>query len=297
MGVECSPFLARLYFSACLAACVLQATPIHAADRFAEVEVTSEEIAEGIYMLTRAGGNIGASIGADGTLLIYNQFAPFADKLAATITSIGGDRPRLVLNTRYHGDHTSGNAEFGQSGVIPAHENVRARLITQSNLPATAMLVVTYADRVTIHLNGDELSLIHLPDGHTDGDSLVWFKKANVLHRGDQLLNGAFPYIDLGAGGTVDGYTENLRRVIDEMPADIKIIPRHGPMADIATVAVSLAVIDQTHDIIVSGLNAGKSEAKIAQDLSPYAKSGQGFISVDRWISIVKADQAQRGSL
>ena len=278
MGVERSPFLAGLYFSACLAACVLQVTPIHADDRFAEVEVTSEEI-------------------ADGTLLIDNQFAPLADKISATITSIGGNRPRFVLNSRYHGDHTGGNAEFGQSGVILAHENVRARSITQSNLPATAMPVVTYADRVTIHLNGDELSLVHLPDGHTDGDSLVRFKKANVLHMGDQLFNGAFPYIDLGAGGTVDGYSENLRRVIDEMPADIKIIPGHGPMADIATVAESLAVIDQSHDIIVSGLNAGKSEAKIAQDLSPYAKSGQGFISVDRWISIVKADQAQRGSL
>jgi glyoxylase-like metal-dependent hydrolase (beta-lactamase superfamily II) len=276
---------------------LLLAAPVQAADRFASVEVALQAITEGVYMLTGAGGNIGVTTGTDGTLIIDDQFAPLADKIAAALTKLGGDRPRLVLNTHFHGDHTGGNAAFGRTGVIIAHDNVRARLMSQGNLPASALPVVTYADAVTIHFNGDELALMHLPQGHTDGDTMVWFKKANVLHMGDQLFNGAFPYIDLGGGGTVDGYIKNLRSVISEMPADITIIPGHGPIADIAAVAECLRVIEGTRQIIVSGVSAGRSDAEIAEDLSAFDDWGQGFINTARWISIIKADHARRGEL
>ena len=277
--------------------CLMLVTSAQAADRFANVEISAQTIAEGVYMLKGAGGNIGASVGPDGTLIIDNQFAPLSDKIATALTDLGGDRPRLVLNTHYHGDHTGGNSDFGRTGDIIAHDNVRARLVGQGNLPGSALPVVTYADAVTIHFNGDELALIHLPQGHTDGDTMVWFKGANVLHMGDQLFNGAFPYIDLGGGGTVDGYIQNLRTVISDMPADITIIPGHGPIADIAALAECLRVIEETRQITVSGLDAGKSDVEIAEDLSAFADWGQGFISTGRWISIIKADHAQRGSL
>ena len=276
---------------------VVLASQAFAADRFADVNVTTQQVAENVYMLQGAGGNIGVSSGADGTLIIDDQYAPLAGRIEAALKALGGDRPRIVLNTHYHGDHTGSNAEFGRSGVIIAHDNVRARLLSREGLSASALPLVTYAESVTIHFNGDELLLIHLPQGHTDGDTMVWFKQANVLHMGDQLFNGAFPYIDIASGGSVDGYISNLRRVIRDLPSDIIIIPGHGPLADSAAVARSLAAIEDTRRIVVAGLEAGKDDASIAADLGDYTSWGQGFVSVDRWIDILKTDAAQRGSL
>ena len=280
-----------------LTSVLLASQPLAAADRFADVNITTQQVTENVYMLQGAGGNIGVSSGTDGTLIIDDQFASLAGKIESALRELGGDRPRIVLNTHYHGDHTGGNAEFGRTGVIVAHNNVRARLLAQDELPPSALPLVTYTESVTIHFNGDELALIHLPQGHTDGDTMVWFKKANVLHMGDQLFNGALPYIDLPSGGSVDGYISNLRQVIRNMPSDIKVIPGHGPLADIAAVARSLQVIEDTRRIFVSGMEAGKDSAGIAEDLGDYADWGQGFISIDRWIGIIKADQAQRGAL
>ena len=273
--------------------------PLHpqAADRFADVTVNTLPLAEGVFVLTGAGGNIGVSVGADGTLIIDDQYAPMAGRIEAALTALGGERPRLVLNTHQHQDHVGGNAEFGRSGVIIAHDNVRARLLAVQGLPASALPLVTYTDTVTIHFNGEELASIHLPEGHTDGDTMVWFKNANVLHMGDQLFNGAFPYIDLNSGGTLDGYVANLRRVVSDMPGDITVIPGHGPVADIPAVARCLQVIEDTRQLVIRALAAGKDEGEIAEDLASYAAWGQGFISIERWIAIIKRDQAQRGSL
>lgn len=276
---------------------MLAGQPLVAADRFADAKITTQQATKNVYMLQGVGGNIGVSSGADGTLIIDDQFAPLAGKIESALKALGGDRPRLVLNTHYHGDHTGSNAEFGRTGVIIAHDNVRARLLAQDALPTSALPLVTYAESVTIHFNGDELALIHLPHGHTDGDTMVWFKQANVLHMGDQLFNGALPYIDIPSGGSVDGYISNLRQVIRDMPSDITIIPGHGPLVDIAAVARSLQVIEETRRIIVSGMEAGKDDTAIAADLGEYIDWGQGFINLNRWIGIVKADQAQRGAL
>jgi glyoxylase-like metal-dependent hydrolase (beta-lactamase superfamily II) len=280
-----------------LAALVFCPLPLQAADRFADVMASTLPLAEGVFVLTGAGGNIGVSVGADGTLIIDDQYAPMAGRIEAALTALGGERPRLVLNTHQHQDHVGGNAEFGRSGVIIAHDNVRARLLAVQGLPASALPLVTYTDTVTIHFNGEELALIHLPEGHTDGDTMVWFKNANVLHMGDQLFNGAFPYIDLNSGGTLDGYVANLRRVVSDMPGDITVIPGHGPVADIPAVARCLQVIEDTRQLVIRALAAGKDEGEIAEDLASYAAWGQGFISIERWIAIIKRDQAQRGSL
>lgn len=278
---------------------VLACCPLHlqAADRFAGVTVSTLPLGAGVFMLTGAGGNIGVSVGDDGTLIIDDQYAPLAGRIEAALAALGGGRPRLVLNTHHHQDHVGGNAEFGRSGVIIAHGNTRARLRTVQGLPASALPLVTYTDTVTVHFNGEELTLIHLPKGHTDGDTMVWFKNANVLHMGDQLFNGAFPYIDLNSGGTLDGYIANLRRVISDMPSDITVIPGHGPVADIRAVARCLQVIEDTRQLVSRALAAGKDDGEIAEDLASYAEWGQGFISIERWIAIIKRDQAQRGSL
>lgn len=276
---------------------MLVSQPLVAADRFADVTIKTQQVGENVYMLQGAGGNIGVTSGADGTLIIDDQFAPLAGRIENALKALGGDRPRIVLNTHYHGDHVGGNAEFGRTGVIIAHDNVRARLLSQDQLSDSALPLVTFADSVTIHFNGDELALIHLPQGHTDGDIMVWFKQANVLHMGDQLFNGAFPYIDMRSGGSIDGYISNLRQVIRDMPNDITIIPGHGPLADITAVAHCLKVIEDTRRIVVDGIEAGKDDAAIAADLSDYTDWAQGFIRMNRWIGIVRADHAQRGAL
>ena len=182
------------------ALCLMLVTSTQAADRFANAEISAQAIADGVYMLKGAGGNIVASLDPDGKLIIESQFARLSDKIATAPTDLGEDRPCLVLYKRYHGDHTGGTSEFGRTGDITAQNNMGARLVGQGNLPGSALSVATYADAVTIHFNGDELALIHLPQGHTDGDTMVCFKGANLPHIGDQLFNGAFPYIDLGGG-------------------------------------------------------------------------------------------------
>ena len=268
----------------------LSISNLWAADRFAGVEVKAQLVSGSVHMLTGAGGNIGVSIGADGTLIIDDQFAPLAEKIQNALTQLGGDRPRLILNTHFHGDHTGSNPNFGSSGAIIAHDNVRVRLANQDGFAPSGLPVVTFAQQLTVHFNGDELAVIHLPNGHTDGDSVVWFKQANVIHMGDHFFNGAFPYIDIGSGGSVSGVIRNLEQVIQMVPADIKIIPGHGPMANIADLSKSLDTIKATQKIIQQGVSAGLSDSKIEAKLSDYANWGKGFISTSRWISIIKSD-------
>ncbi|MDA8953008.1 MBL fold metallo-hydrolase [Pseudomonadales bacterium] len=269
---------------------ILSISNLWAADRFAGVEIKAQLVSGSVHMLTGSGGNIGVSIGTDGTLIIDDQFAPLAEKIQNALTKLGGDRPRLILNTHFHGDHTGSNPSFGNSGAIIAHDNVRVRLANQDGFAPSGLPVVTFAQQLTVHFNGDELALIHLPNGHTDGDSVVWFKQANVIHMGDHFFNGAFPYIDIGSGGSVSGVIRNLEQVIQMVPADIKIIPGHGPMANIADLSKSLATIKATQKIIQQGVDAGLSDSKIEAKLSDYASWGKGFINTSRWISIIKSD-------
>ncbi len=263
------------------------------ADRFANVQVTSQHIGGTVHMLTGAGGNIAVSVGDDGTLIVDDQFAPLAGRIQAAVDELGGSRPKLVLNTHYHGDHTGSNAFFGAAGTIVAHDNVRIRLVNADDVQRVALPLVTFAEGLTVHFNDDEIALIHLPHGHTDGDSAVWFKNANVLHTGDQLFNGRFPFVDIDGGGTVSGYMQNLETILELVPADIRIIPGHGALANIATVAENLEVIRITQKLVVDALNGGDSiETVIERGLgAEYADWASGFINEERWIRILDADR------
>ena len=263
------------------------------ADRFANVQVTSQHIGGTVHMLTGAGGNIAVSVGDDGTLIVDDQFAPLAGRIQAAVDELGGSRPKLVLNTHYHGDHTGSNAFFGAAGTIVAHDNVRIRLVNADDVQRVSLPLVTFAEGLTVHFNDDEIALIHLPHGHTDGDSAVWFKNANVLHTGDQLFNGRFPFVDIDGGGTVSGYMQNLETILELVPADIRIIPGHGALANIATVAENLEVIRTTQKMVVDALNGGDSiETVIERGLgAEYADWASGFINEERWIRILDADR------
>lgn len=263
---------------------------VRAEDRFANVEMKATHVAGTVHMLVGQGGNIGVSVGADGTLIVDDQFAPLADKIAAALTDLDGDRPRLILNTHFHGDHTGANPAFGTTGTIIAHDNVRVRLLATPNFPREGLPLVTYDDDVTVHFNDETIKLVHLPAGHTDGDTVVWFQTANVIHMGDHFFNGFFPYIDIGSGGTIDGFISNVERVLNMVPADIRIIPGHGPLASVADLRKSVDTIKRSSAQIRAAVAAGQDDADIAAQLDrDFPGWGAFFINSARWTQIVKA--------
>jgi len=265
-------------------------------DRFAAVEVTAQHVRGSVHMLTGAGGNIGLSVGKDGTLLIDDQYGPLAERIQNAVNESGGSTPKLVLNTHYHGDHTGSNAHFGAAGTIIAHENVRVRLVNADSVDPVALPVVTYQDRIRVFFNDDTIDVIHMPAGHTDGDSVIWFKNANVIHMGDQLFNGSFPYIDVPSGGSVAGYADNLAKVLEMVPDDIIVIPGHGAITNVAGIAESLEMITATNNTVTQAIAAGSSPDEIiAAGLEArWERFGQGFINEERWIQILLASAQGR---
>jgi glyoxylase-like metal-dependent hydrolase (beta-lactamase superfamily II) len=180
------------FASALLALLLMSSHDARAQQRdFSGVQIKATKVAGNVYMLEGAGGNIGVSAGEDGILIVDDQFAPLADKIRVALKEINPSSLRFVLNTHYHGDHTGGNAQFGRESTIVAHDNVRRRLASEQTVlgqkipasPKEALPVVTYAQSVSIHFNGEEIKVMHLPTGHTDGDSAILFTAANVVRR------------------------------------------------------------------------------------------------------------------
>ncbi|NOT30911.1 MAG: MBL fold metallo-hydrolase [Planctomycetes bacterium] len=191
--------------------------------------VRAEKVAGTVSVLFGEGGNIGVSSGADGILIVDDQFERLVPEIEAALAKLapGKAAPRFLVNTHHHGDHTGGNAHFGKSAVVLAHENVRARLLDEK-APATALPVVTYADGIALHLNGEEIRVLHVPGAHTDGDSVVWFKGSNVVHLGDLYFQLGYPFVDVASGGNVLGLIEGLRGLLPGLPADVRLVPGHG---------------------------------------------------------------------
>ena len=264
-----------------------------AADPFADVQVSTAHVAGTVHMLTGAGGNVAVSVGEDGTLIVDDQFLPLAARIQDAINELGGALPTFILNTHYHGDHVGGNPFFGKTGTIVAHENVRFRLLDGGELPGAALPSITYRREMALHFNGEEIALIHLPRGHTDGDSAVWFKQANVLHAGDQLFNERFPYIDIEGGGSVGGYMANLESIVATVPGDTRIIPGHGVLCDVPAVVRNLDTIRATQRIVLDALAEGATLDQVIESGlgSEYASWGTGFINEERWIRIIDADR------
>ena len=169
------------------------ATVLAQDDRFANVTIETVPVTGNISMLIGSGGNIGVSTGEDGLLIIDDQYAPLAAKIRAALSQLNPDAPKFLLNTHFHGDHTGGNADFGVASIIIAHENVRGRLVAEDS-PSPALPVITFDDDVTVHFNGENITLIHMPRGHTDTDSVVMFEDSNVVHMGDHFFNGSFHF-------------------------------------------------------------------------------------------------------
>ena len=276
------------------------AIPASAQTPPAEVQIRVEQLAPGVAVLFGQGGNIGLSYGEDGNAIIDDQFAPLTGKIQAAIATLDPDPVRFVINTHWHGDHSGGNENFGRSGaVILAQDNVRVRMAagqlitaikqTVPPAPKAALPVVTFADGVTLHYNGDTIEMIHVANAHTDGDSLVRWRKANVLHMGDAFFNKiSFPFIDLSSGGSIDGAIAAAAKGIEMSDDSTRIIPGHGPMA---TRAELVAYRDMLADIrarVAAGIKAKRSLAQIKAS-APAARYGMpdGFMKPDQFVETV----------
>lgn len=268
-----------------------------AQDDFSKVEIKTIPVAGNIHMLEGRGGNIGVSVGEDGILIVDDQYAPLSEKIKAALAKLGSDKPKFVLNTHWHLDHVGGNEAFGRDGTIIAHDNVYKRVSTQQELfgrvveplKKQGLPVVTFNDTLTIHFNGEDIRVVHFPHGHTDGDSVVFFPSVNVVHMGDLMFTGMFPFVDLDHGGDVEGYARNVEKIIAMLKPGVKLIPGHGPLSTLDDLKAVHAMLTETTDHVRKGIAAGKTldDLKAAGVPDKWKPWGEGFIKTDRWIETI----------
>jgi glyoxylase-like metal-dependent hydrolase (beta-lactamase superfamily II) len=275
---------------------------------FDAVVITPVKLADGLWMLTGAGGNLLLCAGPDGALLVDAQYGPLATKIRAAVDSLSEGRPlRFVVNTHYHGDHVGGDSAMAAAGAaIVAHENVRRRMsverfnetfgTTTKAAPAAALPVLTFGDSLTFHLNGREVRVRHLPPGHTDGDAIVWIPAADVLHTGDLLFNGTYPVIDVSAGGSIGGMIRSLDLLLPLLGPATKVVPGHGPLADRAALLRFRDMLVTTRDRVARLVKEGKTleQAKAAKPLADLDDTwGTGFMKPDMFLQVVYSDLAR----
>ena len=269
---------------------------------FSKVEIKVTKVSGNIYMLEGQGGNIAASVGEDGIVIVDDEFAPLAEKIQAALKNLGiTDKPvRFVINTHYHGDHTGGNLPFATAGAtVIAHDNVRKRLENGSEggnggsiknqtppQPKAALPIITFERDVTVHLNGEDIRALHFPAGHTDGDAILFFPKNNVVHMGDDFVRYGFPFIDVTAGGSVQGMIAACEKVAAELPPDVKVIPGHGALSTLDDVRAFAKMLRETSAAVQKALDAHKTLDQMKQEkiLAPWQQYSGGFVNSDAFI-------------
>jgi glyoxylase-like metal-dependent hydrolase (beta-lactamase superfamily II) len=271
---------------------------------FAKVEVKATKVAGNVYVLTGSGGNIGATVGDDGVALIDDQFAPLAPKIQAALRQLSPRPVRFVINTHWHGDHTGGNPVFAETATIMAHLNVRKRLLTGGKTPfiefppvtGKALPVVTFEQGLSLWWNGEEIRALHPGIGHTDGDSVIWFTRSNVVHMGDDYFAGMFPFVDLASGGSVIKLIESVDVILGQIPAEAKVIPGHGPVTGVAELRGYRGMLDGVVAAVRKGLASGKTVEQMQKEkvLAPWEDWGKGFVNADTFLAVVAEDLSKK---
>ncbi len=293
-----------LFYGGFAAAAALAVSGAVVAQQTQEITYTTADLGSGVYMLIGAGGNIGFSVGDDGIFVIDDQFDRNAEGVLTEIRKISDKPIFFVANTHWHGDHTGGNAKMADEGaLIVAHDNVRKRMKTaqsiKGELMPTALPVITFSDSSTFHWNGQTIHAFHQPNAHTDGDTMIHFKEANIIHMGDTLFAGRYPYIDLKSGGTVDGYIANLESVAAMADAETKIIPGHGPLSTADDLTALAVVLKDAKALVKELVDKGMSEDDIvaADPLKAYnEKYAWGFITGERMTRTLVQDMAAKAT-
>ncbi|MGL4542337.1 MAG: MBL fold metallo-hydrolase [Polymorphobacter sp.] len=279
------------------------AAPVAAQAEFDKVEITSETLAPGLHVLFGAGGNIGVSTGADATVLIDDQYAPLTARIVAATAKLSPQPIKFVINTHWHGDHTGGNENLGKAGaVIIAHDNVRVRMASDQFMaamqrtvkasPPAALPVVTFDSSTTLHLNGETMRAVHVPPAHTDGDSIIVFTKANVIHMGDTFMTTSYPFADLSSGGNVRGYLVAHDTALALGNAATRYIPGHGKVSDRAGLVEYRTMVADTIAAVEAAMAGGKTvEAVVAAKPTAAwdARWGNAFIKPDAWVRTIYA--------
>jgi cyclase len=269
---------------------------------FSKVQIKVTKVSGNIYMLEGSGGNIAASVGEDGIVIVDDQYAPLADKIQAALKNLKiTDKPvRFVINTHYHGDHTGGNEPFANTGsTVIAQDNVRKRMETGGTAgngsslkmevkPSAkdALPIITFEHDVTVHLNGEDIRALHFPAGHTDGDAVIFFPKNNVVHMGDDFIRYGFPFIDVASGGSVQGMIAAMDKVSQQLPADVKVIPGHGDLSNLDDVRAFVKMLRETSAVVQKAIDEHKTVEQMKQEkiLEPWKKWAGGFINSDQFI-------------
>jgi cyclase len=278
--------------------CLFAGVALAQGQDFSKVQIKATKVAGNVWMLEGAGGNIGVSVGSDGLLIVDDQYAPLADKIKAALKELGQGKLKFVINTHWHGDHTGGNASFSVDSTIIAHANVRKRLGSENvnragqkvpPAPKEALPLITFDESLSVHFNGEEIKAVHYPNGHTDGDGVIFFTQSNVVHMGDDFFAGRFPFVDLNSGGNVEGLIRNIGDVLAKLPAGVKIIPGHGPISTIDDLKAYHQMLIETVDVVRKQVQARKSldEIKAAGLPAKYDDWGKGFINTPTWIEII----------
>lgn len=271
---------------------VLALAPVHSQGNLDAVSVRLTSAAGSVYMAEGiggfGGGNVAASIGPDGILLVDDMYAAMAPKLQAALATKSPLPVRIVLNTHFHGDHIQGDSVFGKAATIIAHENVLKRLATPAKpLPFP---MVTFADTLTIRFNGEDIRIRHLPNAHTDGDAIVFFEQSKVLHLGDMFFVGMFPAVYTEGGGDIRKLIAALDRVLADYPADTKIIPGHGELSTMAGLREYVGMLKETVAAAEEGIRGNKDADAIKKDprIQKYAKLGDGGAqTVDQYVAML----------
>ena len=269
-----------------------------------KVKLKSTQLSERVYFIEPVpglAGNLAVSVGEDGILLVDDQMMPLTSKIEAAVARIQSGPIDFLVNTHYHYDHAGGNAAFGDVSTLVAHANVRKRLaegreagarFIEGERPRQALPVITFKQSLTFHWNGEDVDVIHFPNpSHTDGDSVIYFRRSNVLHTGDQYVNlGGFPYIDRDVGGSATGLRDNIAAILEMIDEETKIIPGHGPLARKGDLKAFHGLVAESIAIVATGREAGMNLAEIqAAGLPDKFSDAKGFMPEAAWIQFVYA--------
>ncbi|MGH9717920.1 MAG: MBL fold metallo-hydrolase [Candidatus Acidiferrales bacterium] len=268
---------------------------------FSKVQVKITKVAGNVYLLQGSGGNIAASVGRDGILMVDAEYAPLGDKILTALHSVApGKKVRFLINTHYHSDHTGGNVFWGSRGaVIIAQANVRKRLANgsvggdggavqfkQPPQPKAALPVITFDHHISVYFNGEQIRVTHFPAAHTDGDSVVYFTKSNVVHMGDIFVRYGLPFIDVRSGGSIQGIIAACEKVAATLPPDVKVIPGHGNLATMDDVRAYTKMLKDTVAVAQKALDEHETLAQMKQEkiLAPWRNETRGFVKADTFI-------------